>query len=179
MTIKTNKSLIGLATGKKKVRSSKKVENERTPEEERDIKAKMAVEKLLEDVSLITEKKDSVNKTPITSIRQDNAEWLQEQVSLLSAENENMRFELSEAKENYAKIYADFKKSRETGGNSDNDYLLETIKQNVIWLFNDVQNNLMGNNPERQQYTTIDSKIFLEKKMIPIFAFTESFKRFK
>ena len=113
--MKENK-LMSLAKGAKKAVvpvvkkvEVKKVVKKTTPEEERDLKAKETVAKLLEDIPLNpNEKVKEQEKSEVASSTQlnDNS-WLQEQVEALSSEMELLRTELGEAKENYAKIFAE------------------------------------------------------------------------
>lgn len=172
-------SLIRLATGKKKKTAVAKtpqveVKKKTTPEEDRDIKAKETVEKLLEGVSLIPKENEDSFELDVEAKKPVGEEWLQEQVALLGSENENLRIELANAKDNYAKLFAQTQESR---GNSSNSLMQETITQNVLILFNELQNNLLGNNAEKTVWTTVNIPHLL-KKMLLMFPFTAEIKKF-
>jgi len=137
------KNLIGLAksggnkTTPLKKTVEKKVEKPKTPAEERDIKAKARVEELLQDVQLSPEKKEDLleleeEQTP------KGAEWLEEQVTLLSEENDLLRSELALAKADYAKIFEENQRIRNGAGIASNDSALQA---KVIELFNELQDN--------------------------------------
>jgi len=173
-------SLISLATGKrnKKTAVTKKspsvaTKKTTTREEDRDIKAKQTVKELLEGVSLIPKDKevfelDVEAKTPV------GEDWLQEQVSLLGSENENLRIELANAKDNYAKLLA---QTQQFKGDNPNGFINETITQNILILFNELQNNLLGHNAEKTVWTTANIPHLL-KKMLLMFPFTAEIKKF-
>lgn len=173
-------NLISLATGRKKKttvtkKSPRVVEKKKTtPEEDRNIKAKQTVEKLLEGVSLIPKENEDSFELDIEAKKNVGEEWLQEQVALLGSENENLRIELANAKDNYAKLFAQTQGSK---GNNSNSLMQETITQNVLILFNELQNNLLGNNAEKTIWTTVNISHLL-KKMLLMFPFTVEIKKF-
>jgi len=175
MADKKNMKLISLATGNKKTIAKKEVVIvKKTPEEERDIRAKLTVEKLLEGTSLIPKEKEKLIEIDTEVIQPEGAEWLQEQVGLLSSENENLRIELATARDNYSKILGE---SQRIKGNNPNELLNETITQNILTLFNELQNNLLGHNAERTVWTTANIPVLL-KKMLLMFPFTADIKKF-
>jgi len=110
MADKKNTKLISLATGKKTVDKKPVVVKKTTPEEERKIRAKQTVEKLLEGTTLIPKEKEELIELDTVAMKSESADWLQEQVGLLSSENENLRIELVAAKDNYAKILGEFQR---------------------------------------------------------------------
>jgi len=149
--MKENK-LMSLAKGAKKAVvpvvkkvEVKKVVKKTTPEEERDLKAKETVAKLLEDIPLNpNEKVKEQEKSEVASSTQlnDNS-WLQEQVEALSSEMELLRTELGEAKENYAKIFAENQRLKNGSNSSDvmdsNVVDDSALKQTVVRIFNELQ----------------------------------------
>jgi hypothetical protein len=118
---------------------AKKAEKPLTPAQERDLKAKQKVEELLQDVEL-TPKKDEelleVESEPIKGV-----DWLEEQVTTLSDENTRLKGELTVAKRDYEKLFAEFQKVK-TGGVSVSDD--SALKVNIIKLFNEIQANHMA-----------------------------------
>ena len=118
--------------GKKTV--SKKSEPVLSSEEKRDIKAKAKVDELLQDVDLSLEKKNDIlelEETPV--IGNQSIEWLEEQVTLLSETNKQLKFELEEIK------------TSNPNPTTDN-----SLKEPIIDLFDELQNNhlKMGTNPQ-------------------------------
>ncbi len=146
----------------------KVVEKPKTPEEVRDIKAKQRVEELLNGVDLVPKKEEE-----LLEIEQpkEGLEWLEEQVSLLSEQNEALRAELGVAKADYSKLY---ESQRGGGGNVSSN---ETVPQNVLIMFNEMQNNMLGHNQERTSWSTVNV-IYLLNQMLSLFPFTEKYKKF-
>jgi len=171
------KKLIILAKGgNKKVATAKKPvekmeEKKLTPTEERDLKAKQKVEELLQDVSMSPMKEE---ETLIELDEPKGTEWLSEQVSALTAENEVLKGELLAAKNDYKKVFEENQKIR--SGNS-NNLVNETITQNILILFNELQNNKLGHNPERTIWTIVNVDHVL-KQMLSLFPFTANYKKF-
>jgi hypothetical protein len=103
-----------------------------SPEEERDLKAKAKVEELLQDVKLTTEKKEEelleVDEEP------KGIEWLEEQIQLLSNANENLKSELTLAKDDYIRIFEENQRLKDGVGDG-------AVKLKLIELFNEIQNN--------------------------------------
>ena len=106
---------------------------ELSPEEIRDQKAKARVDELLEDVDLTLEKKDELLELDETPEAGDSnsVEWLQEQLMLVSQANDQLKSDLEAAK---------------IGAPAPND----AVKQSVIGLFNELQENhlKLGTNPQ-------------------------------
>lgn len=174
-------NLISLAKGKNNVKKSSQVlkkpvpkaqEKHKTPEEERDLKAKKKVEELLQDVDLeIINKEEKNVLDEHSSENGQGIEWLTEQVGLLSEQNENLRNELAQAKDDYSRLLQDFQ--NKNGNNNVN----ETILQNMLILFNELQNNFLGINAEKTSWTTASIPHML-KKMLSMFPFLETYKKF-
>lgn len=147
-----------------------------TPAEERDIKAKAKVEELLQGVDLTPIKKEE------ELLEMDNDEnkgdnWLQEQVSRLSEENERLRSEAALAKEDYSKIFGEFQQLK--GGVVSSDSNSE-LKGKISQLFNEIQSGYvsMGNNPQTgEPWFRIYPVAFLNR-LIMFFPFLENEKKF-
>lgn len=180
-----NSNLVKLATGTKKtaqkevVKKEKVVEKILTPEEKRDLKAKETVKSLLTGVDLEIKDKSKeelleIDTAPISDDKGDM--WLQEQVSLLSSENVNLRNELDVAKDSYAKIFAENQHIKGNAGTTNDG----EIKGQVIKLFHELQANYM--NMGKDQYTgepnfRIVPGSFLNR-LILFFPFLQQEKRF-
>lgn len=173
---KSNKSLVNLAKGKKPVvkKEEKVIEKPLTPEEERDLKAKETVSRLLSGADLTPkDKKDELLEVE-PEVR--GSEWLQEQVSLLSSENVVLRNELDVAKDSYARIFAENQRIKSGAGIADDGVL----KSQVIKLFHELQSNYI--NMGKDQYTgdpnfRIIPGAFLNR-LIQFFPFLQQEKRF-
>lgn len=149
----------------------KKEEKPITPEIEREIKAKETVEKLLEGVDLIPKKEGDTIEIEATN--KEGKEWLEEQVGLLSEQVEQLRTELAQSKEDYTKIYQELQKNK----SNPNNLLNETIHQNILILFNELQANLIGKNPEKTPHDIVNIE-YLLKQMLQLFPFTEQYRKF-
>lgn len=166
------KNLLELA--KAKIKPSEKTEKTL------DVKAKEKVERLLEfvDIEDTEMQQDNVQETVQVEVGDmSDIGWLQEQLQKLSEENEALRAETEEAKNNYKKLF-------ESRGDQVDEISAESpmipdsiIKTNVINLFVDVQDNFQGRNPERTQYTNIVPIPFM-MKMVKLFPFLQEQKRF-
>lgn len=172
----TKKNLLELAKTKVTPKNKKK-------EKTIDVKAKETVERLLELVDVdtpnestkIIESDTGFQNTEIVDM--SDIGWLQEQLQKLSEENETLKLETEEAKNNYKKLF-------ETHGNHGDEFSEEVkivpdsiIKTNIVSLFTDVQDNFQGRNPERTQYKNIVPVPFM-MKMIQMFPFLNELKRF-
>ena len=109
-----------------------KKEPELTPDEVRNQKAKEKVTELLQDVDLTLEKKDELLELDETPEAGDanSVEWLQEQVTLLTQANEQLKSDLEAAQIG----------APASGG--------DDVSKNVVLLFNELQENYgrMGGN---------------------------------
>jgi hypothetical protein len=111
--------------------------------------AKSKVNSLLKDVLPKKEKEVDV----IEEVEQKKGnEWLEEQVDALTKENEQLKIDLQKA-------FADINKIRESGGSVEADEL----KAGIVKIFKDLEDNLLGRNPNRTQYLKADIKILLNK----------------
>jgi len=111
-----------------------------TPEQERDLKAKAKVEKLLEDVNLSPKKEDDLlvlDETPETP-EPKGMEWLEEQLSLISQDNQRLKAENDV-------LVIENQQFREGTPVLNNE-----VKVKVVELFDELQNNhlKMGSNPQ-------------------------------
>jgi len=146
MENKKDKKLINMAKGKptKAVaaippvpmpkKQPKVVEKKLTADEERDLKAKERIKNLLEDVPLsvkeAVEPEDLIEIVPVKN--EGNIEWLEEQIALLTSENDNLKID-------YAKIFNENQRLKNNSGvylNGNDDSVL---KATVIALFNELQ----------------------------------------
>ena len=158
----------------KSIIKPKVVEVKLTPEEERDIKAKQKVEELLQGVDLTINPSANVEEVVDENTPQsaETNEWLEEQAGLLSDQTEILRSELAIAREDYARLYENMQNSR--GGNS-NGYENETMIQNILTIYNELDSNLRGKNAEGQIWTTVDIR-YLLNQMNQLFPFTARYK---
>ena len=152
-----------------KLKSEKKL----TPEEERDLRAKATVEELTKDIDLTLGKKEIDDLIEIDgSKNENNFNWLQEQVGLLTEENERLRKETEAAKQDYKKIFDEIQAIKSGKNNVD-----PATNQNLINLFMDLQNNLLGNNSERTSWVNADIKVLLGK-MSRLFPFLQQYIKY-
>jgi len=146
-----NNKLLSLAKGKpvKKI-----VKEKNSPEKERELKAKQKVEELLQDVPL-SNPKTVKNEEP----KKVGLDWLEEEVGKLSEENEKLRADLANAKEDLLK---------RGGVNNDDD----ALQLAIIALFNRVQGN----------FFKIPNLVLLAKpfmnEMIDFFPFLKNEKKY-
>jgi hypothetical protein len=147
-----------------------------SPEQERDIKAKETVSKLLEGSEIFASPTD-VNKEELLELSGEenkSVEWLEEQVTLLSDENTKLKSELEVAKIDYGKLFTEFQKLRQGKDivltNPDAD---SAIKTTLVKLFNEIQTNhlALGRN------FVIVPPAFLNR-LIMFFPFLQDEKRF-
>jgi hypothetical protein len=141
------KNLIGLAKGgnKKPVPLPTKpvvkkvAEKKLTPAEERDLKAKAKVEELLQDVNLSPNPKEDLIEIDENHVdTPPSSEWLEEQVTLLTANNELLRSELVLAKDDYSRLFQENQQLKSGAGIVSND---GAVAAKVIELFNELQDN--------------------------------------
>ena len=186
MTTKKD-NLMKLAKGKKKiilkapaikkeeVKVPEKVpEKVLTPEEERDLKTKAKVEELLDGVNMTLKteekKEDFIEVEPEPNSKDVN--WLEEQVSKLSEENESLKSEAALAKSDYSRIFEAFQelKNGVTLNTSNSD---EQLQVKVIELFNEIQAQYLSIGTT----SIIFTPAFLNK-LIKFFQFLDEHRRF-
>ena len=172
----------GNSNGKKPAVTAKKpvekkvVENKLTADQERNLKAKQTVEKLLEKVDLdITSSKKDEELIELDSGPKSGVEWLEEQIGRLSEENSALKSELELSKADYAKMFDDYRRLK-GGGESvvlSNPDENSALKVGVIKLFNEIQANYlaMGKN------FVIVPPAFLNR-LIMFFPFLQDEKKF-
>ena len=186
MTTKKN-NLMKLAKGKKEttvkapavkkeeVKVPEKVpEKVLTPEEERDLKTKAKVEELLDGVNMTLKteekKEDFIEVEPEPNSKDVN--WLEEQVSKLSEENESLKSEAALAKSDYSRIFEAFQDLKNgvtlTTSNSDGQ-----LQAKVVELFNEIQAQYLslGNN-------LIIYPVAFLNRLIKFFPFLDEHRRF-
>lgn len=172
-------SLISLAKG----RSSTKVTAEKnkpvdvknkTPEEIRDIKAKQKVEELLSDVNMSY---TTSVETPPNVIRvKEGIEWFEQELEMLTKENEKLKQETFEAKTEYEKIFTAYQHLKGGGGHVDE----EDIKNSIVRLFSEIQENYitMGIDPVKRVPNLVLPPVAFMNRMIMFFPFLERHKKF-
>jgi hypothetical protein len=138
-----------------------------------DEMAKEKVIELLSDVDLNPHAKMTTNLSEIDFNNKENLEWLQEQVTKLTENNEKLSIEAAEAKENYNKLFSKYEAIKNGSQNptQKNELMADSeIKNKVISLFIEFQNNYFGKNQERRKYSEI--KLFhLMGKLVKSFPF--------
>ena len=145
---KSNKSLVNLALGgNKKTTPAKKkevvIEKKLTPEEERDLKAKETVKNLLDDaeISLTPKVKENDDFLEVDETQVKSADWLQDQVALLTSENELLKGELAVAKGDYQRIFNENQRIKAGEGLQNDDEL----RKGVLTIFHEIQSQYMKN----------------------------------
>ena len=146
-----------------------------TPEEERNIKTKAKVEELLDGVKLTLEpeeKKEELLEVTDDEVQPKSSDWLEEQVSKLSEENERLKSEIALAKTDYEKLLGEFQEQRNgvTLNNSNSDGQLQA---QVVQLFDEIQAQYLslGNN-------LIIYPVAFMNRLIKFFSFLEDRKRY-
>jgi len=165
-------SLAKKTSTKKTVAKSvtKKTTAKKSAAEERDLKAKKTVEKLLEDSPINTlDKKEELLEFDEPTQEPKGIEWLEEQVTLLTQKNEAINYELEV-------IQLENQQLRQDAGLSIGD---GDVKKIVIKLFNELQENYvkMGIDKQGMGNFRIYTPGFLNR-MIKFFPFLEKVKRY-
>jgi hypothetical protein len=183
MTTKKN-NLVKLAKGKRETPIAPAVKKEEvkvpekvlTPEEERDLKTKAKVDELLDGVKLTLE--PEVKKDDLLEVVEDEepkgVEWLEEQMSRLTEENEKLKAEATLAKADYEQLFAAFQQQKNTVVLNDNPNGTDTLlKAKVVQLFNEIQANhlALGHN-------FIIVPVAFLNRLILFFPFLDEYKRF-
>lgn len=174
------KNLIKIAKKSTGSKSTTSVKNKsaqtvkpKTPEEERDLKAKEKVNELLKNIDLTnTGKGDNLlivddDEDNNDVVDNKSIEWLEEQTSLLSNELEIARAELANLKEINNTLMS----------KTDNNY--ESLKNVVIRLFNELQTNHI--NAGYDIYGNPNFRIrpvAFMNRMVMFFPFLENIKKF-
>lgn len=168
-----NKKMLGLAKGKKpekdKPVKSVKVEPIKekvlTPEEEKRLKAEEEVNKLLEEDVILPNNNviDEKYEAYHNEIKNDNNDWLQDQLKSLSEENNRLRNELANSMNNPQNT------------NQNNNASTERLIDGVALLFNDLQSAMLGDGGKEWEFAKI--RIVLDK-MCKIFPFVNNIRRF-
>ena len=154
-------------TNLKKINESVNEKKTLTPEEERDLKAKQKVNELLKDTELLTldpttpiESANETDETVKLAGDANSVEWLEEQVTLLTQENEKLKevnIQLTNELNN-------------VGG---------TVKNNVIKVFTEIQELYikLGKNPATgKPNLEIEPLAFLHR-LIMFFPFLKEYKK--
>jgi hypothetical protein len=174
-----NSKLLNLAKGGNKKSSPakktgvKKIEK-LSPEEERDLKAKAKVKELLDGATLTPTKKEE-DLLEITKEEQHGTDWLQEQVGMLSSENELLKADLLVAKNDYQKLLT---LKQGTGIQDDS-----TMKTGILTIFHELQSQYLKN-PGFTTTPTVGTPNFIIvpaaflNRLIMYFPFLQQEKRF-
>lgn len=182
-----NKKLLNLAKGKKNNSENTKIVKEKdkvveiklTPEQERDIKAKETVKNLLDSVDLeIANKKEDLFEIESveTEESKSNNIWLQEQIELLTSENQLLKTDLNVARGDFQKLLNEVQHLKNNPAvNNDNN-----IKNGVLSLFHEIQSNYikMGFDPVTHNPNLIIPPAAFMNRMILFFPFLQNEKRF-
>lgn len=172
------KNLINFAKGKDKKAKSptakksteKKPENKPlSPEEERDLKAKETVNKLLEGVEFAPKNDDVSFEIEVEQPK--NVEWLTEQVNALMSENELFKNELAIAKADYTKIFEENQRIRSGAG------IPHVANDGVLVLFDELQNNYLRYPPNIVNQTNVNVR-YLLNRMCELFPEVNKIKKF-
>jgi hypothetical protein len=165
---KGNKTTILKKRAARKPAAKKPVDPKLTAEQERDLKAKETVEKLLEDSPIVTlDKKEELlqldeEETP------KGVEWLEEQVTLLGEKNKALSAELEVVKIENQQL-------RSSVGTSDGD-----VKAGVVQIFNELQTNYInrGLNSNTGEPNFVIYPVGFMNRLIKFFPFLAEMKRF-
>ena len=173
-------NLIKLAKGEEKKTKNpvtkkpveKVVEKQLTQAEERDIKAKETVDKLLDGVDLLPKKDDELLE--METEQPKSIDWLTEQIAALTTENELLKSELAVAKADYVKIFDENQriKNMVTANPAVGDF-----DDKVLALFNELQNQYLKYPPAVMNETQVNVRYVLNK-MCELFPFVNRMKRF-
>jgi hypothetical protein len=177
-------NLIKLAKGGTKKDTKKPVEKKvvkevpLTPEQERDLKAKQKVKELLNDVEFVP--KSSEDILELEEKRGEGVDWLTEEVTKLTSENEQL-------KEDYRKIFEENKrlKAGKPGIVAESSTPVDEslVKAKLVQLFDELQVNYMKNPGMSPVYPgvpnfTIHPVAFMER-MIMFFPFLAKEKKYR
>lgn len=121
-----------------------------TPEEERDLKAKQKVNELLSDVDLNPKKEELIEME--SEPQPKDVEWLSEQVTALTAENDVLKSELEIAKNDYAKLQS---ARPATISSASNDA--------AFVLFKELQDNYLKYPSQARNQTTVNVRYMLNR----------------
>jgi len=140
-------------------------------EESKETKTQQKIEELLKDLPqgpgddlLILDEGPEVDK--------ESTEWLQEQVSILTTQNEELAIQAEEATENYKKLYNQLSGGAPIGDSGD-------VKKGVIAFFTELQANYLRMGKDQKG----ESKLFIAptgfmNKLLQYFPFLQEYKRF-
>lgn len=137
--------------------------------------AKKKVEELLNDVEL-KPKKEKEDLIELDENPKD-IKWLQNQVSILTEQNEKLESEAKEAKENYKKLFQQYEAIKnDTNIESTNMIPDSMMKNGIIEEFVAAQDNFLGLNPERRRYSDMKILHFL-RRMLKRYEFLNEYKK--
>jgi hypothetical protein len=152
---------------------------EETPLTKNEIADKL-VEGVMDDVELKPSSDSQLIDDQLIVIEgnENNVEWLQEQLGLMTQSNTELKGQADTAKENYKKIFDELQALKDGDSNIDQKHIQDTeIKKGVVALFNEVQDNYLGHNERNSRYSDMKMDHLL-KKMINIFPFVNDIRKF-
>ena len=174
-------NLVKLAKGNKETPIAPAVKEEvkvpekvLTPEEERDQKTKAKVNELLNGIKLTPDVDEKKEELLEVEEEPKGVEWLEEQMSRLTEENEKLKAEANLAKEDYSKLFGAFQEQKNGVVLNDNSNASDTLlKTKVIQLFNEIQANHLA-----LSYNFVIVPVAFLNRLILFFPFLEDQKRF-
>jgi len=156
---------------KKEVNVPKKV---LTPEEERDLKAKAKVDELLDGIKLTPDTEEKKEDLFEVEDEPKGVEWLEEQMSRITEENEKLKAEANLAKEDYQHLFATLQQQKNAVVLNDNPNASDTpLKAKVIELFSEIQANHLS-----LGHNFVIVPVAFMNRLILFFPFLEDQKRF-
>ena len=179
------RSVVNLATRKKAEKPVEKTEE--TVEEvvvDKDQQAKDTVSELLKDVPMEIKSGEllELDETPEAEGDPNDVEWLTEQLATIGGENEKLRNEASEAKENYKKLYEEYQKVKGgdalTPGAVANPQLVpdSELKRGAVSLLEEFQGEYLRHPHHTRAHTKI-TLVALIQKMLAAFPSLDEYRR--
>lgn len=121
-----------------------------------ELDPKKTIDKLLDDVSLTSLNENNNIEQPKPEVNKGSLEWLEEQIDLLTNDNEKLRIEL---------------------GNSNTFSELELFKKKIIIQFNEYQTNYLKFAPQNRHLTTVNLGLVINN-LVKDFSFLKNLKKF-
>lgn len=147
--------------------------------------AEQRVKDLLKDVDFKPKKEeDDLLELDEDDGQPKSMEWLEEQVGALGTENERLRSEAGEAKENYSKLYTRYEQLR-NGGEATGEAPIpqdtlvpdSLVKRGALSLFDEFQTEYLRHRVEVRSQTKI-TLVALIQKMLNEFPFLSEYRKF-
>lgn len=132
---------------------------------ERREEAKKRVESLLGDITIddkevvrVADKLDEIKSEESGEANSKHTSWLEKQIKELSDANKKLEEQLVVAKEDYKKLHNSMNGQTKSVSVSDSE-----VVSGVRRIFNDLNNNYLGNNREKRRYEQANIRPLLEK----------------